>query len=207
MFALPGQTLDGWRRNLDAAAALEPQHVSAYNLTFEEDTEFLSRLESGEFKADGERDAAFFELTVSHLAPLGFEAYEISNFARPGWQSLHNRAYWEGKDYLGFGPGACSTVGMERHTNTGDVEAYCRETAKEGRSPREVEPLSPHVRRVERIVLGLRTSRGVALAELEPWRDEVARLKEEGWLRTDGGRAVLTPQGRLVADSIAEIFV
>lgn len=207
MFALPGQDLAGWRRNLDAAVALEPQHVSAYNLTFEEDTEFLTRLESGEFKADSERDAAFFELTVEHLGPLGFEAYEISNFAREGWQSLHNRAYWEGKDYLGFGPGACSTVGLERYTNTGDVERYCRETVEGGMSPRETEPLTSHTRQVERIVLGLRTSRGVSLREMEPWQGVVDQLKTEGWLVTNGDRAILTPRGRLVADSIAEIFV
>src|SRR5262249_45546874 len=112
MFGLPGQTIDQWRETLKRTIALGPEHVSSYCLTYEEDTEFFLRHARGEFRQDSDADAEFFELTMSSLGDAGYEHYEISNYARPGFRSAHNRAYWSGANYLGIGPSAFSTIGM-----------------------------------------------------------------------------------------------
>src|SRR6266536_1795566 len=114
MFGLPGQTIEQWRATLGTTVALQPEHVSAYCLTYEEDTEFFVRHASGEFRQDADGDAEFFDMAMSILENAGYEHYEISNYARPGFSSVHNRAYWLGQDYLGIGPSAVSTVGTLR---------------------------------------------------------------------------------------------
>ena len=93
MFGLPGQTVDQWRASLETTIALQPEHISAYCLTYEEDTEFFLRHARGEFRQDPDADAEFFEITMAMLEEAGYEHYEISNYARPGFRSVHNRAY------------------------------------------------------------------------------------------------------------------
>ena len=111
MFGLPGQTLTQWEETLRRAVALGPDHISAYCLTYEEDTDFFLRHARGEFRTDAEADADFFLLAGELLGAAGLEQYEVSNYARPGFESVHNRAYWSGEDYLGLGPSAVSTLG------------------------------------------------------------------------------------------------
>ncbi len=124
MFGLPGQTLAQWEATLQRAIALKPDHISAYCLTYEEDTEFFLRHARGEFRTDAEADADFFVRTDELLGDAGFEHYEVSNYARPGFESVHNRAYWSGSDYLGLGPSAVSTVGLRRWQNVSDYRVY-----------------------------------------------------------------------------------
>ena len=138
MFGLPGQTVDQWRATLEKTIALEPEHVSTYCLTYEEDTEFFLRHARGEFRQDADADAEFFEMTMAILEDAGYRHYEISNYARPGFESVHNRAYWLGKDYLGIGPSAVSTIGMQRWQNVCDYRAYI-DRALAGESPRAIE--------------------------------------------------------------------
>src|ERR1700756_5577133 len=109
MFGLPGQTIDQWRTSLEQTIALQPEHISTYCLTYEEDTEFFLRHTRGEFRQEPDADAEFFEITMALLEDAGYGHYEISNYARPSFESVHNRAYWLGNDYLGIGPGAVST--------------------------------------------------------------------------------------------------
>ena len=92
MFGLPGQTTDQWRATLEKTIALQPEHISTYCLTYEEDTEFFLRHARGEFRQDADADAEFFEMTMAILEDAGYEHYEISNYARPGFESVHNRA-------------------------------------------------------------------------------------------------------------------
>src|SRR5512132_221188 len=136
MFGLPGQTVDQWRATLEKTIALEPEHVSTYCLTYEEDTEFFLRHARGEFRQNSDIDAEFFEMKIGILEDAGYLHYEISNYARPGFESVHNRAYWLGKDYLGIGPSAVSTIGMLRWQNVCDYRAYI-DRALAGQSPRE----------------------------------------------------------------------
>jgi len=202
MFSVPGQSLDDWRRDIETVSALAPEHVSAYNLTYEEDTEFLERHRRGELDADEDRDAALFHAAAAAFEESGFRHYEISNYAKPGFESLHNRAYWLGEDYLGLGPGAVSTVAGMRWTNLPDTAAYVA-ALTEGRSVRtSEESLSAEDRRLEAIGLRLRTAEGLPLRYIED-RDRLLALLDEGLLVQRDGHLLLTSSGKALADPIA----
>ncbi|MGH8164058.1 MAG: radical SAM family heme chaperone HemW, partial [Rhodanobacteraceae bacterium] len=207
MFGLPGQTLAQWRQTLERALALGPDHVSAYCLTYEEDTDFFLRHARGDFQVDEEADAAFFETTGEVLSAAGLSQYEISNFARPGFESVHNHAYWRGEDYLGIGPSAVSTIGFRRWQNVCDYRAYAdRVLAGESASTGD-EILTPAMKRAETIALGLRTRAGVPGEWISSWPNEVEEFVGLGLMARQEGRVVLTRSGRLLADSVAEVFV
>lgn len=207
MFGLPGQTLEQWEETLRKTIALGPEHISTYCLTYEEDTEFFARQARGEFHEDADSDARFLESAMELLESAGFEHYEISNYARDGHTSLHNRGYWAGEDYLGIGPSAFSTVGLERSQNVSDYRRYS-DLALSGRSAiSSTEPLTAEMKRGERIALSLRTGRGIPSAELEPWLDERREFEELGLLREVEGNWVLTRRGKLLADAVAQAFI
>jgi oxygen-independent coproporphyrinogen III oxidase len=207
MFGLPGQTIDQWRATLEKTVALQPEHISAYCLTYEEDTEFFLKHARGEFRQDSDADAEFFELAMSMLADTGYEHYEISNYARPGFQSAHNRAYWAGEDYLGIGPSAFSTRGLERWQNVCDYRAYA-DRVLAGQSPiASTETLTPEMKRTERIALSLRTGNGVSVSDLENFAQQTDEFVMLGLLRQSDGKFVLTGKGKSLADSVAEAFV
>ena len=206
MFGLPGQTLPQWQADLEKTIALQPDHISTYCLTYEEDTEFFLRHASGEFREDPESDARFLENAMQILEAAGFEHYEISNYARPGLASAHNRGYWAGDDYLGIGPSAFSTVGMRRWQNICDYRAYA-DRVLAGSSPiGSTEVLTPEMKRTERIALALRTREGIPSFELAAWPNESNEFVDLGLLREANGNFVLTPRGKLLADSVAEAF-
>jgi len=129
MFAIPGQSREQWRETLRRTIDLGPEHVSAYCLTYEEDTRYFEKLQAGEFHREDERDAAMFEEAMDVLDAGGYGQYEISNYARPGRESLHNYGYWNGEDYLGIGPSAFSTVGTRRWQNVADSARYIERIA------------------------------------------------------------------------------
>ena len=207
MFALPHQPEDIWVETLRQAAALQPEHLSAYGLTYEEDTPFFERLQSGEWKTDEAREVAMFERTFEILADSSLFFYEVSNFAKPGFESAHNRGYWEGRDYLGLGPSAYSTVGDLRWHNLRDTARYVEKIAAGKSVIGEEELLAPETRRKERIMFGLRTREGVDLALLSGYETAVAQATENALAEWIGKRLVLTRRGRLVADSVAALFV
>jgi oxygen-independent coproporphyrinogen III oxidase len=207
IFGIPGQTLETWLSTLDKAISLHPDHISAYCLTYEEDTEFFRRLQVGEFQQSVEQDAQLFESTMNLLAAAGYEQYEISNYSRPGCECVHNLAYWFGSDFLGIGPSAFSTVGARRWQNVPDTAKYI-ERVRAGIEPISFEEaLTPDLRRSEAIAFGLRTNRGISDAELQPWQMRLKELRQEGYLETCNHRTRLTPKGRMVADAIAALFV
>ncbi len=207
MFGLPGQTLAQWRETLQCAVALAPDHVSAYCLTYEEDTEFFARQTRGEYRADVETDARFFETTMRVLEAAGYRQYEISNYAKPGFESAHNRGYWAGEDYLGFGPSAFSTVGEGRWQNVADYRNYSDRIFAGESAIVSTEPLTPEIKRAEQIALSLRTKWGVPASWLLPWPNERKEFAELGLLREAGDRFVLTSKGKLLADFVAAAFV
>ena len=202
MFALPGQTESQWRASLERTIALGPEHISTYCLTYEEDTEFLARFERGEFHAEDEIEARFFQIAMSRLETAGYQHYEISNYARPGFYSRHNEAYWRGADYIGLGPRAFSTRGNERWQNIADQREYARRLSA-GESPiAATETLTKTMKRAEQIALGLRSYHGIP-ADLFAATNAKALL-EAGLVAYRNGRVVLTQAGKLVADSVAE---
>ena len=207
MFGLPGQTLAQWESDLQKTIALGPDHISTYCLTYEEDTEFFARQARGEFREDPESDARFLESAMQMLENAGFEHYEISNYARHGFASVHNRGYWAGHDYLGIGPSAFSTVGLQRWQNVCDYRAYSDRILSGESAVSSTEILTPEMKRGERIALSLRTRNGIPSEELSQWPNESREFIDLGLLREVGGNFVLTPRGKLLADSVAEAFV
>ncbi len=207
MFGLPGQTLAQWEATLLKTVSLGPEHVSAYCLTYEEDTEFFRRQARGEYRQDESSDARFFETTMRTLEAAGYRQYEISNYARPGYESVHNRGYWSGADYLGVGPSAFSTIGLERRQNVADYRIYS-DRVHAGESPvASVEPLTPEMKRGEQIALLLRTREGVPQEWLDAWPNECTEFRELGLLAELDSHFILTEKGKLLADTVAAAFV
>ena len=207
MFGLPGQTVQQWQKTLEKTVSLRPNHISAYCLTYEEDTEFFLRQSRGELKANPDSDADFFEVGMSVLEEAGYEHYEISNYARPGFLSVHNRAYWSGQDYVGVGPSAFSTVGMRRWQNLADYRGYADRTLL-GQSPvAATEHLTTEMKRAERIALSLRTRDGISALELQRFARETDEFIMLGLLREANGKFLLTQKGKSLADSVAAAFL
>ncbi|MCF7789775.1 MAG: radical SAM family heme chaperone HemW [Prosthecobacter sp.] len=204
MFSIPGQSLDTWRNTLAHTIVWGPDHISAYNLNYEEDTDFFRRLKTGEFRLDENRDADFFNLTIDMLEADGFEHYEISNYAKPGYRSIHNEAYWLGEDYLGIGPGAFSTVGGRRWNNVKDTPRYMAMTLAGEATAVDVEELTADQRRTERFGLELRTARGLPLELInDESRKMLETLREQGLLSYDESHVRLTRVGKPLVDPIA----
>ena len=205
MFGLPGQGLRDWRRDLEEALALRPPHLSAYGLTLAEGTPFYRWHQRGELRLpDEDEQAAMFDLTRQVLGAAGYEAYEISNFARPGYRCRHNELYWRNEEYLGFGAGATSYLGGSRETNEPDPAAYIA-AVERGRFPRvEFDRPGLEVTMAETVILGLRTAEGVTE---QRFRDRFGRslrdvvgprlrgLEEEGLVLWEGGNLRLTLRG------------
>ena len=207
MFAVPTQTREQWRASLQRTIAAAPQHISAYCLTYEEDTEFFNKLQANQFTQDPDWDADLFEMTMDLLGEAGFIQYEISNYALPGRESQHNCAYWQGNDYLGLGPSAFSTYGEKRWQNLSDTPSYTTRILSGESAVSFEESISPETRKGERLAFSLRTLQGAPIEELHPWQSEIAEFSELGLLKKEGPRVVLTRKGKLLADSVAEIFV
>jgi oxygen-independent coproporphyrinogen-3 oxidase len=207
MFALPGQTAEQWQSTLQKTIELQPDHISAYCLTYEEDTDFFLRHARGELRSNIKIDADFFEIAMSTLEAAGYPQYEISNYARPGFRSAHNRAYWMGADYLGLGPSAFSTVGMRRWQNIADYRSYADRVLSKQSFVTSTEELTDEAKRLERIALSLRTSEGMAATLLPADSDKVREFVELGLVREANGNLILTPAGRSLADTVAEGFI
>ncbi|MCB1227314.1 MAG: radical SAM family heme chaperone HemW [Verrucomicrobiales bacterium] len=204
MFSIPGQSLETWQQTLHRTLALQPDHISAYNLNYEEDTEFFERLQRGQYRELPEQDARFFDSTLDLLGAAGYRCYEISNHALPGHESIHNAAYWCGADYLGLGPGATSTVAGRRWQNARDTAHYMHRIANGELPETDIEHLTAEQRRTERFGLELRTARGLPAHLVdEPQQALLKQLARDGLLRVEDGFIRLTREGQPLADSIA----
>ncbi|MBV9463533.1 MAG: radical SAM family heme chaperone HemW [Verrucomicrobiae bacterium] len=188
IFGVPGQSLESWKRTLEAALALRPEHLSCYGLTYEEDTPFFERHRRGELVANEPRETEMFEVAEETLEAAGFRHYEISNYARPGRECRHNQAYWNGADYLGVGPSAVSTFGGKRRRMMEGVWA-------------EIEDVDDRIRAKERLLLGLRTDEGADARGIEG--ELLEALLAAGFAELAGPKVRLTRAGRLRADAIA----
>ena len=209
IFGLPQQTSDHWRETLEIATALLPEHISAYQLTYEEDTPFFEKVSTGFIVPNESERQTMFEMTEAILNRVELQRYEISNFSRLGKESKHNQAYWKGSHYLGFGPSAVSTLNQWRWTNLPDTEGYIQEVMSTGIPKREQEEITPEIYWKERVMLGLRTREGVLQSHFETHPEHVRtldKLREEGLLKEAGSSWVLTERGQLVADSVAQSF-
>jgi oxygen-independent coproporphyrinogen-3 oxidase len=215
MFGLPGQSRDDWRRALDAAVALAPEHVSAYALTIERGTAFGARARAGTLaRPDDELVAAMFEDAGAVLAAAGLPRYEVSSYARPGHRARHNGLYWSGAPYLGLGASAASFRPLAdgagwRFSNPRATDTYL---AASPLRPRHVERRAAAELENEAVWLGLRTTDGVdrvahrARYGRDPLDGRAAAARgclEAGWLAVDEASVRLTAAGFLVADEVA----
>lgn len=208
IFGVPGYGGRSLDRSIDQALALDVQHISAYHLTIEPGTAFGRRMARGDFApVDETVSEAEYARVHERLTEAGYEHYEVSNFARPGFRARHNAAYWHGVKYLGIGPAAHSFDGRERHWNVSSVEAYI------AGDPPEAEILTDHDRFNEYVMTRLRTAEGIDLEEAAtlfgPRR--VARMRQDadGWirrgtLRCHGSRMSIPPERMLVSDAVIE---
>lgn len=216
--SIPGQTAEGWAAQLERVLALGPDHLSAYNLTFEEETRFKRWLDQGKLvKSPEEVELACLDVTRELTAAAGLEAYEVSNHARPGRECQHNIGYWHNTPYVGLGPSAVSKVGHARAGNRRGIAAYLKAMRGQGQAADWHEELTPSARLGETWWLGLRLAEGVApeLArqtagfegDADPAMEVARRLEASGHLEQVGGRYRLTPLGRPVADAVAREFL
>lgn len=203
MFALPNQSVHAWRRNLDRALALDPEHLSLYCLTIEPNTAFYKKNLRGQLALpDDEQQVTMYEECLARTADAGFRQYEISNFAKPGRECAHNLCYWHAEEYAGYGPGAVGFVDGVRYTNLKHPNLYS-EAVEAGRPlPFESESLDEETRRVERIMLGLRLNAGLDPAGLNLDQKALKQLEGRGWIEANG-RIRLTDEGRHFCSEVA----
>ena len=203
MFSVPGQSLETWQDTLHRTIALRPDHVSAYNLTYEEDTEFFAKCQAGQYAIEEDRDEVCFATAMEKLGAAGLQHYEISNYGRPGVESRHNQSYWAGDDYAGLGPGAVSTLHGQRFKNVENTRLWQQGSLAGVPQRIEHENITSAKWLCERLALSLRTRQGLPEAWLANIPEAVARLTEEGLVETSDGRMVLTHRGKFVADGVA----
>jgi putative oxygen-independent coproporphyrinogen III oxidase len=202
IFALPEALERSWERDLSAALALQPNHLSLYGLTIEPRTPLARWEERGATRAaSDDRYADEYLLAHRAMSDAGFEHYEVSNFARPGARARHNSAYWRGVPYAGVGPGAHEFDGAARRWNVGAYAAWQRILVAGGDPKEGSELLDEANRAAESVYLGLRTTNGLRLSDMELGRAE--RWVVAGWAEITDGRLRLTPTGWLRLDSLA----
>jgi oxygen-independent coproporphyrinogen-3 oxidase len=236
MFAIPGQTLEVWERTLDEAIALGSEHLSSYEVIYEEDTPLFEQMQAGEFDVNEELACAMYDALVDRLAAAGFVQYEIANFARgsreredrlrtewparpedlPAWACRHNLNYWHGGSYFGLGPSAAGYVDGQRTRNWSNTRLYCEQLEKGKRAIEWSEELPALQRAGETAAFGLRTSVGWGFEQFagltgfdlrKEWAAELQQLTERGWARRDEQRFHLTRAGLRFADAAAEMFL
>jgi oxygen-independent coproporphyrinogen-3 oxidase len=214
IFAAPGSTPATWAADLHAALAFNPNHISTYGLTYEKGTPLWKDRERGKVRpVDEDVELVMYEHAMDRLAAAGFEHYEISNFARPGFSCRHNERYWANEAYFGFGVGAARYVNGTRELNIRDTKLYVTKVLAGEPPTFQSETLEPRDRAFETIGTQLRRAAGIdrerfalqtgfALDELVGTR--IARLIEAGLLHDDGRSVRLTRRGKCLADSAAE---
>jgi oxygen-independent coproporphyrinogen-3 oxidase len=227
MFAIPGQSLAAWRQTLIEIIAMNSEHLSCYEVTFEEDTPLFDQLQAGQHDVDEDLADAMYEQLVSAASGAGLCQYEISNFARHNASSLpvdqvpdracqHNVNYWRGGAYYGVGPSAASYVRRVRLKNWADTRRYC-ELLEQGQAAVESrDELTPLARAGEIAAFGLRMTAGWSFEEFrqttgfdlrQEWAQEIQQIIQLGYGQGNEYRFRLTPRGLRFADWVAEQFI
>ena len=215
IYGTPTMDDQHWKENIDTTLALQVPHISCYGLTVESKTALNSLIRRGKLPGvDEDRSAAQFELLMQSLSTAGFDHYEISNFARAGFYSRHNSAYWRGIPYLGIGPSAHSFNGRERQSNVANNPQYIAELSA-GRVPFELEQLSPEQRFNEYVLVSMRTVWGTELSVIDQmderysahFQEKIKPLIDKGFVLENDNVYTLSKKGKLMADYVAmELF-
>jgi len=228
MFAIPGQTPGIWRDTLREALAMQSEHLSSYEIIYEDDTPLFQQLQAGEFSVNEDIACEMYEEMVFTLTSAGFRQYEIANFAKekseirnpqseiPSRACRHNVNYWRGGSFYGLGPGATSYVHGVRTKNWANLELYCEQVGNGRRAIESSEALTPLKRAGEIAAFGLRMTAGWPFEEFQrttnfdlrhEWLSEMNRLAERGWGKISSDGFGLTQTGLRFADTAAEMFL
>lgn len=210
IYGLPGQTPESWEKTLDAAIALEPEHISGYGLKVEEGTPLAKRVAAGEVLPDDDAQADAYLTMVNKLAAAGYQQYEISNFAKEGFASRHNLKYWTLSPYIGFGPGAHSDFGDRRYAFLRDLEGYITAVESGGRLLSEENMIPKRERGSEYLMLRLRTTHGIEeweyrrefFMDFDPLLALLTDYERRGWAQRQDRRWRLTPEGFLRSNAL-----
>lgn len=204
MYALPRQTMVQWSMDVRKAVRMGVQHISCYCLTYEEGTPMCESLKKGEFRAATERlQNRMYQFLCKVLKRQGYEHYEVSNFALPGYRSRHNSNYWNDTPYIGLGAGAHSYDGNKRWWNPCDLDIYMQ-GIKNNNLQRETEELTDEQHHIERVMLGLRTIEGIEEQEVSYAAAKVNDYISRGLLMRQGSRLVATQEGLNILNRIIE---
>ena len=203
LFGVPGMGREELDRDIGEAVALAPDHLSYYELEAKPGTRFTHR-HGAELARQAELLEDHYEHVIERLAAAGYRWYETANFCRDDRRAQHNLAYWTGRDYLGIGVGAVSTLGLERRTNRPSLAGYVEALEAGAAPPRSLEHLTPEERARERLMLGLRLDVPLAVGDLEDAIDPdgLARMASLGLIEPAEGTLLLTPRGRLLANDV-----
>ena len=214
IYGLPGQSRENWQHSVEEALALAPEHLSLYALTLEEGTPLFQR-QSALDLADDDELAERYLWAVDRLAQAGYVQYEISNFAREGYESRHNLKYWLGEEYIGFGPGAHSDFGGVRYSYVADLDAYLTGVSDGSPIVAESEHIPQSERAREYLIFRLRTTRGITSSEFQertrldfaPLQAKLEEFAARGWARSEGQqgggrRWWFTPEGFLLSNQL-----
>ena len=215
IYGLPGQTREDWADTLTKTLALKPAHISCYGLRLEEGTPMYDEYEGTDLLPSDDDQADMYLYAVDFLSRHGFRQYEISNFARPGYESRHNLKYWRLEDYIGFGAAAASNIGMLRYTYTRNVRRYIANVYSDDELIVEREELERPDRAGEYLMLGLRTTMGITESEyrsiynssFEPIEELLKVFEQNGWAQCDNGRWRFTPGGFLVSNVLIGLLL
>ena len=210
IYGLPGQTMESWQKTVEQVLTLAPEHLSCYGLKVEEGTPLAARVSRGEVLPDDDMQADMYLWTVSRLSEAGYRQYEISNFAKPGFQSRHNLRYWMMKPYLGFGPGAHSDFGGRRFSFVRDLDEYINGALGNRTVTDQSEEIPQRERSREYLMLYLRTTRGIEEWEyrrtyfmnFDTIEVKLAEFEHRGWATRSGNRWRLTPEGFLISNRL-----
>ena len=213
MFAIPGQSYDGWIENLQTVAALGPEHISAYSLIIEEGTPFFRKKLD---LPDEDTEYRMYEDVAAVLKEYDYHQYEISNYAKAGYECRHNEGYWQRKDYLGLGLGAASLLGMERFSNTADMQEYLKNSSAPEKIRKNRELLTREDEMAEFMFLGLRMTQGVSKKEFQEYfgtaieniyGEVLKKYKKQGLLLEESGRIFLSREGIHVSNAVMADFL
>ena len=208
IYGLPSQTREDWADTLSAAIALKPAHLSCYGLRLEEGTPMFEQYAGSPLVPSDDEQADMYMYTVDLLERHGYYQYEISNFAKPGFESRHNLKYWRLGDYIGFGAGAHSNIGLLRYSYTRSVSEYISGVLGDKDIIDEKEELTDFDRAGEYLMLGMRTCWGISREEyqevyrssFDPLEELLFTFAENGWVALDNDRWHFTPGGFLVSN-------
>lgn len=216
IYGIPGMSLQDWGTNLDYSFSFDIKHLSAYHLTFEKGTVFGKMLEKGLIKEiEEEESASLFNLLIEKAEDAGFTHYEISNFGKPGYFSVHNSNYWKQVKYLGVGPSAHSFNGYSRQWNVSNINSYIK-TVNSGKPYFESEDLNIKTRFNEYIMTSLRTMWGIDLQYVERTFEKEGydyvinlsgKFRDYGLMKLEKNTLVLTNQGKMISDNIISEFM